>query len=172
MSAHIVARSPGRVNLIGDHTDYTGGLVLPMAIDRYTTITATAQRHVAGRAPGRVIDLISASEPDRLLINLPIDDPAAVLHMSHASLWEIVLKHGAGKLALPDPPRAWWGEQVRRWGLIEIPLSAEALLTGSELPAHHKDPFDRVILAQAKIAGLPVVSPDAAFPPYGIPLVW
>ena len=78
MSAHIVARSPGRVNLIGDHTDYTGGLVLPMAIDRYTTITATAQRHVAGRAPGRVIDLISASEPDRLLINLPIDDPAAV----------------------------------------------------------------------------------------------
>ena len=72
MSAHIVARSPGRVNLIGDHTDYTGGLVLPMAIDRYTTITATAQQHVAGRGAGRVIDLISASEPDRLLIDLPI----------------------------------------------------------------------------------------------------
>ena len=115
-----------------------------------------------------------ASEPERLsaAAAAAIDDPAAVLQVSHASQWEIVLKHGAGKLALPDPPRAWWGEQVRRWGLIEIPLSAEALLTGSELPAHQKDPFDRVILAQAKIAGLPVVSPDAAFPPYGIPLVW
>ena len=115
-----------------------------------------------------------ASEPGQLsgAASAAIDDPASVLHVSHASLWEIALKHGAGKLSLPDAPRAGWSEQVRRWGLIELPLIAEALLTGSELPAHHKDPFDRVILAQAQISGLRVVSPDGAFPAYGIPLIW
>ena len=115
-----------------------------------------------------------ASEPGRLSAeaSAAIDDPASLLHVSHASLWEIALKHGAGKLSLPDSPRAWWSEQVRRWGLNEIPLTAEVLLAGSELPAHHKDPFDRVILAQGQIAGLRVVSPDPAFPAYGIALIW
>ena len=94
-----------------------------------------------------------------------------MLYVSHASLWEITLKHGAGKLALPDPPRAWWTEQVRRWGLIEISLDAESLFQSSELPTHHKDPFDRVIIAQARIGGLQIVSPDGAFPAYGVPLV-
>ena len=115
-----------------------------------------------------------ASEPGRLSAeaSAAIDDPASVLHVSHASLWEIALKHGAGKLALPDSPRVWWSEQVRRWGFIEIPLTAEVLLAGSELPSHHKDPFDRVILAQAQLAGLRVVSPDPAFPAYGVALIW
>ena len=115
-----------------------------------------------------------ASEPGRLSAGATaaINDSASALHVSHASLWEITLKQGAGKLALPDPPRAWWGEQVRRWGLIEVRLDAEALLQGSELPVHHKDPFDRVIIAQARIGGLHLVSPDAAFPAYGVPLVW
>ena len=53
-----------------------------------------------------------------------------------------------------------------------MPLTAEALLAGSELPTHHRDPFDRVILAQAQTAGLRIVSPDGAFPEYGIPLIW
>ena len=115
-----------------------------------------------------------ASEPARLsaAATAAINDPASVLHVSHASLWEITLKHGAGKLALPDPPRQWWTEQMRRWALVELSLSAEALLRGSELPPHHKDPFDRVILAQAAMDGLQLVSPDGAFPAYGIPLIW
>ena len=115
-----------------------------------------------------------ASEPERLGAEAAasIDDPASVLHVSHASLWEITLKHGAGKLSLPDSPRVWWSEQVRQWSLIELPLTAEALLAGSELPAHHQDPFDRVILAQAQMAGLRVVSPDGAVPAYGVPLIW
>lgn len=61
---------------------------------------------------------------------------------------------------------------MRQWGLVELHLSAEALLRGSELPPHHKDPFDRVILAHAQMEAITVVSPDESFPAYGVPLLW
>jgi PIN domain nuclease of toxin-antitoxin system len=115
-----------------------------------------------------------ASEPAELSATATalINDPANTLYVSHASLWEIVLKHGAGKLALPDAPRLWWTTQVQKWGLIEIPLSQETYFRSSELPGHHKDPFDRIILAQAQIDGLQIVSPDHVFSQYHANVVW
>lgn len=115
-----------------------------------------------------------AGAPSRLsaAATRAVNDASSVLHVSHASLWEMTLKHGAGKLALPRSPREWWAEQVDRWRIVEVALTAESLLRGSELPPHHRDPFDRVILAQAQMDGMTIVSPDALFPPYGIPVLW
>ncbi|MEI7618973.1 MAG: galactokinase [Actinomycetota bacterium] len=70
MTNHFVARAPGRVNLIGDHTDYTGGLVLPMTIDRWTVIE--------GSRSGGAIALTSADEPHPVGIALPVDNPSTV----------------------------------------------------------------------------------------------
>lgn len=115
-----------------------------------------------------------ATDPGQLSIaaTSAINNQDAILCVSHASLWEIAVKHEAGKLHLPKPPRIWWPEQVSRWLITELPLNQEVLFLGSELPKHHKDPFDRAIIAQALTRDLSIISPDPHFPSYSVKIIW
>ena len=101
-----------------------------------------------------------------------IDNPANELWLSHASIWEVHLKHLAGKLSLPSPPRFWFSQQMAVWGVQDQAVDLESLHRTSELPPVHRDPFDRLLVAQALVHGLVLVSPDEYFPKYGLNLIW
>ncbi len=77
----------------------------------------------------RTLATAKAGKPVRLsaVAAKAIDDPASILHVSHASLGEITLKYAAGKLNVPEPPRQWWAEQVRQWRVIEIHLTGRGV---------------------------------------------
>ncbi|MEI8254675.1 MAG: type II toxin-antitoxin system VapC family toxin [Deltaproteobacteria bacterium] len=115
-----------------------------------------------------------AQEPDKLSAAArdAIDNDANDLLLSHVSVWEIYNKSRAGKLVLPDRARVWVEEQLAVRGVDDLPIDLAALGRMSELPLHHRDPFDRLIVAQAIVHGLTLVSPDGCFPPYGARLLW
>ena len=101
-----------------------------------------------------------------------IDDPANDLFFSHVSVWEIFNKSQAGKLKLPKKPGMWVDEQLAARGVADFPIDLAALRRMSELPLHHRDPFDRLLLAQCLVHGLAIVSPDEHLPPYGATVLW
>ena len=101
-----------------------------------------------------------------------INDTRNELWLSHASVWEIHLKHLAGKLTLPEKPRLWFPRQMAVWGVRDRSLDLESLHLTSDLPPIHKDPFDRLLAAQANTHGLILVSPDECFPQYGLKVLW
>jgi len=87
------------------------------------------------------------------------------------SSFEIALKHRQGKLELPLPPLRWLRALEQRYGLTELPLDSALCTAAAELPHHHRDPFDRFIIAAALRLRLPVVTIDPAFPSYGVEVV-
>ena len=113
-------------------------------------------------------------EPEKLSLaaSNAINDPANLLLFSHVSAWELHLKHHAGKLTLPDQPKAWIAQQMAIWKLLEIQIELNAISRTSELPDIHKDPFDRLLIAQALEGGHYIVSPDHYFTDYGVPVIW
>ena len=87
--------------------------------------------------------------------------------------WEVATKTSKGKLALPLPPQAWCGELARRHRLSPMDLSASLLCSAAALPAVHRDPFDRVIVAAALRHDALVLTSDRTIPLYpGVAAVW
>lgn len=94
------------------------------------------------------------------------------LLISAACLWEIAIKFSTGKLSLPDSFGNFIPAQIYQNDIKILPLTLQHLEKVSKLPFHHKDPFDRLIIAQSIIEDLPIISSDAAFDSYGIERIW
>ncbi len=108
--------------------------------------------------------------PDATLARLSAPETRIVV--SAASIWELAIKHHAGRLELPAPIDDWVADRMARSRLEPLPITTAHALGAAALPGHHRDPFDRMLLAQARIEGLPIVSTDRAFALYGTPPVW
>jgi PIN domain nuclease of toxin-antitoxin system len=92
--------------------------------------------------------------------------------LSLASVWEMAIKVSLGKLRLAAPLEAFLPEQLAKNGFRELPLDFRHVVKVSRLPFHHRDPFDRLLVAQALEEDLAVVSADEAFAAYGVRRVW
>jgi PIN domain nuclease of toxin-antitoxin system len=91
--------------------------------------------------------------------------------LSAASIWETVIKHQLGKLVLPDPPATYLPSQRERHGFNSLPIDEGCMAQLATLPAHHRDPFDRIIMAQALQHQLVIVTVDEAFRSYPVPIL-
>lgn len=92
--------------------------------------------------------------------------------LSAASLWEIAIKISLGKLELKQPYEMFVSQQLAVNGIGILNLSLAHTAAIAALPFHHRDPFDRMLIVQSKIEGLPLVSADPIFDLYEINRVW
>ncbi len=101
-----------------------------------------------------------------------LEDPKNELLLSAGTIWEISIKVGIGKLSLSLTLRQWLEQAMSEMGLVVLPITVAYSDVQSRLPAHHGDPFDRLLVAQAQVDGVPLISSDAIFDRYGVSRIW
>ena len=101
-----------------------------------------------------------------------ISEPENQIWVSTASLWEIAIKVKIGKLSLARPFATFIPEQLALNYFEELSVEQKHLARTLTLPLHHRDPFDRLLIAQALEEDLTLVSKDSTFAQYAVPLIW
>ncbi len=101
-----------------------------------------------------------------------IQSPANRRLLSLASVWEMAIKLSLGKLKLAQPFAQFIPEQLRLNRIELLPIQFAHTATVATLPFHHRDPFDRLMVAQCQVEGIPVVSNDPAFDAYSVQRLW
>lgn len=101
-----------------------------------------------------------------------IADAANQVFLSAASAWEIAIKHSLGRLDLQGLPEEFVPQQRRLHRVDTLPITEDTTLQVGKLPDLHRDPFDRLIVAQAIVGGLTVVTPDRLIKAYPVPTLW
>jgi PIN domain nuclease of toxin-antitoxin system len=94
------------------------------------------------------------------------------LYLSAASVWEICVKHALGRLPLPEPPARFIVDQRAACGIASLPVDEESALHLLRLPSLHGDPFDRMLVSQALVHGLTLVTPDPLITQYPSRILW
>ncbi len=99
-------------------------------------------------------------------------NPENEIYLSAASVWEIVVKNKIGKLPLPEPPDTF----IKRWRIAlqikTLPITEDSILRLADMPELHKDPFDRVIIAQALTFNMAILTPDKHIRQYQVETEW
>ncbi len=101
-----------------------------------------------------------------------IEDPDNCKLISIATCWEIAIKAGLGKLTLGEPARSFLDREIARNIFELLPITLDHATSVEDLPRHHKDPFDRLMIAQAIAESIPIVSSDSAFDAYPVRRLW
>lgn len=101
-----------------------------------------------------------------------MEDASQQRYVSHATAWEVAIKVGLGKLQLQAGYDVVFPGVLDANGFMLLPPALSHYRALIPLPPHHRDPFDRLIIAQAQVEGLTVVTCDGAFAAYGVPLLW
>jgi PIN domain nuclease of toxin-antitoxin system len=96
-----------------------------------------------------------------------ISDPRRAVFFSAASAWELALKAATGKLTLPPD----WLAATATMGFVELPVTAPDAHESAQLPWHHTDPFDRLLVAQARLRALQLASRDPLLAAYDVPIL-
>lgn len=96
-----------------------------------------------------------------------ISSPTSMVYVSPASIWEASIKRRLGRLEAPNDLAEW----TARAGFSELPIVMRHTEHAGALPLHHADPFDRILIAQALLEGLTIVTRDPAFAAYDVPLL-
>jgi PIN domain nuclease of toxin-antitoxin system len=99
-------------------------------------------------------------------------DPANVKFVSPASYWEISIKISLGNYTLDAPYKQVMRRAIVRNGFRFLHISPRHTEQASTLPFHHRDPFDRLLLAQGMVEGMAIVTNDGNFAPYGVQVIW
>jgi PIN domain nuclease of toxin-antitoxin system len=114
------------------------------------------------------------AEPDRLSrrARRMVQRPDRELFLSAASAWEIAIKWGLGRLALPADPVEYVTSRLEQSGVIPLPIRHAHALEVARLPPHHRDPFDRLLVAQAQVEEMVLLTADRQLEPYGVRIEW
>jgi PIN domain nuclease of toxin-antitoxin system len=106
--------------------------------------------------------------PARALIEESEND----LFLSAASSWEIAIKHALGRLRLPASPSEYVPDRLAPGGVSPLQIDHTHVLRVATLPMHHRDPFDRLLIAQAQLERMEILTADRQFEPYDVMVRW
>jgi PIN domain nuclease of toxin-antitoxin system len=101
-----------------------------------------------------------------------LSDGATDAAFSIASVWEIAVKAGAGRMVLPDLAERYVPDRLRHHGFQLMPIELSHVFRAGALPTIHRDPFDRMLIAQAQVEGLPILTANPAISRYDVETIW
>jgi len=116
--------------------------------------------------------LMGAEESVPAGVRRELADPRTEVFYSQISLWEIQIKYQIGKLSMMDEPAVVMPRELERYSFTRLDMTDAAIFALSRLPPLHRDPFDRMLIAQAKMTGSTLISPNKVFSQYPINVRW